>query len=209
MLLGRAIWNAAAKDLDLLTVNGHLDACDMDGRWLLFVRELDAVRLGTSDHPLLPIHGELIERNEIVHPAHRQDVAAALSSVAGRNERHAGGQANGRVGGAVDEAFDVPPAPVREAGLLDGKLGSVSHRKTPRPGRSASHTRLGAAQPQPRIVLDRWRHVAVPSLDRFKRSEVDGRGRWRHGSPQLSSEPGREVHSPGRDIGCPQKRSLE
>ena len=141
MLLRRAIRNAAAKDLELLTFDGHLDACDMRRRWLLCVRELDAIGLGATDHLLLLPLGELVERHEIVHPAHRQHMAAALSSVAGRDERNVGRQADRPVGGAIDEAGDIPPAQVREAGLLGGKAGSVPHRersakRSQRPSRS-------------------------------------------------------------------------
>jgi hypothetical protein len=46
--------------------------------------------------------------------------------------------------------------------------------------------------------------MAVASVDRLKRTEVSGRRRRRHGSPQLSSEANHEVYPTGRDIGCPQ-----
>lgn len=129
VLLRHAIRNAATEDLDLFTVDVHLDACDMRRRWLLCVRELDTVGLRASDHPLLLLHGELVERHEIVDPAHRQHVAAALSGVARRNQRNVGPPAHGPVGGAINEAGDVPPAQVREAGLLGGEVSSVPYRQ--------------------------------------------------------------------------------
>jgi hypothetical protein len=72
------VGDASPEDLELGAIDAYLDSRDVC-RWrLLRARKLDAVGLGAADHPLLFIDGKLVEGDEIMHPAHRQSVAAAL-----------------------------------------------------------------------------------------------------------------------------------
>ena len=57
MLARGTVRNAPPEDFELLVSDGHLDTRDVCRRRLLRVRELDAVRLGASDHSLLFFHG--------------------------------------------------------------------------------------------------------------------------------------------------------
>jgi len=91
-------------------------------RRLLRRRQFDTVGLGATEHPLLVFDREAIEGDEIMDPAHRQDVASGLPGPPGRDERDVSRAANRWIGGAVDEAGDVAPTTVGEGRLLRGKL---------------------------------------------------------------------------------------
>src|SRR6266568_2544758 len=67
---------AAAEDLELLAADFDRDARDMRGRGLGSLCELHAIGLRSADHVLLLFHSELVERLEVMHPAHHENVTA-------------------------------------------------------------------------------------------------------------------------------------
>lgn len=83
--------DAAAKDLGLLAADVDGNARDVRGRGLGSVTELDAIGLVSADDALLLLHRELVERPEVAHPAHHEEVTPALSRLIWGHERHVGG----------------------------------------------------------------------------------------------------------------------
>src|SRR5438445_2845277 len=90
--------------------------------------QLDAVGLSSANHALLLLDRELVERPEFMHPAHGQDMTAALARLALWNERHVGGPADRLVRRAIHERGQTAPIAVPES----GPPGAETSQRRPR-----------------------------------------------------------------------------
>jgi hypothetical protein len=160
----------------------------MCGGGLLDLGELDAVALRPSDHALLLLDGEPIERGEVVHPAHRHHVAAALARLSGWHDRDVRRATNLGVGGPVDEPGDVTSSEICEPGLLSDENRRLANGEGGGARTKPDHVWLGAADPQPSVVLGRRRGATVGTDDGLEWGKVGGRQRWRDCPPDLRTK---------------------
>src|SRR5207245_591076 len=107
------VGHATAEDLELAAGDARLHAGNVGGTGLLARRQFLTVGFGSSDDALLFLDREPVEGDEVVDPTHGENVAAARSGTARRDDRDVSGEPDLRVRGAVDEARDVPAPLIR------------------------------------------------------------------------------------------------
>ena len=152
----RAVGHAAAVDRPLLAgVVGDLNAGDVRVRRLLVVGELAAGRPGAPHRPLLVGYRKAREGVQVVDPAHDEHVAATGARLALGDQRHLWSLVRHRVGGAVDEADEVPRVAMNEGRLVGRQHGHVRERLDGGAGVLEHDVPRAAADPQPEVVLGR------------------------------------------------------
>ena len=116
------------------------------------------------------------------------------------HERDLPGSTDLRVRGAIDKARDVTTAEVGETLVLGGQQGGIGDGLNRGSRALPGHVRLGAADPQPRVVLGRGRGVTVTPEDGLERRQFR-RGHRRRGlAPGARAEHGHQVDTPRRHV---------